>query len=276
MATYYINADTGVNSGAGGSGAPWLTLAYAIAHSSAGDTIVCQKSTAAFAWVQQTIADRIITTTALGDAIFDGAGAGFYWFCSGILTLNNLWFRNALGANYVPFFIPSDTLTMTFTGCRFSNLTTSNLSYGALIGEAGGATLGTFTFTNCEIYDFKRNSGVISYSSMFGACLSLTLNNCTAYLTATGNANVGYLFAYMAGMTITVKNLIVHNASGATVSLKSGTGATATYSYSDFYLITSSPSGTGVITSDPLFIDAPNGNFNLRPTSPCIDAGEIV
>jgi hypothetical protein len=31
-----------------------------------------------------------------------------------------------------------------------------------------------------------------------------------------------------------------------------------------------------VITTDPLFVDAANSNFNLRPTSPCIDTGVII
>jgi len=31
--------------------------------------------------------------------------------------------------------------------------------------------------------------------------------------------------------------------------------------------------GTGIITSDPMFVDAPNGNFSLQAGSPAIDAG---
>ena len=34
--------------------------------------------------------------------------------------------------------------------------------------------------------------------------------------------------------------------------------------------------GTGVITDDPLFIDGPNNDLRLQPTSPCIDTGVIV
>jgi len=32
-------------------------------------------------------------------------------------------------------------------------------------------------------------------------------------------------------------------------------------------------SGSGIIGQNPLFVDAPNGNFRLQPNSPCIDAG---
>jgi hypothetical protein len=34
------------------------------------------------------------------------------------------------------------------------------------------------------------------------------------------------------------------------------------------------PGGTGNITNDPQFVDAPAGNFRLRATSPCIDLGD--
>jgi len=40
--------------------------------------------------------------------------------------------------------------------------------------------------------------------------------------------------------------------------------------YSDFF---KAYPGLGNIFTDPLFIDIPNGNFNLQPSSPCIDMG---
>ncbi|OQB42787.1 MAG: WD domain, G-beta repeat [Candidatus Latescibacteria bacterium ADurb.Bin168] len=42
-------------------------------------------------------------------------------------------------------------------------------------------------------------------------------------------------------------------------------------SYSDFQSVYA---GTGNISADPLFVDAANGDFRLRPGSPCIDAGD--
>jgi len=49
--------------------------------------------------------------------------------------------------------------------------------------------------------------------------------------------------------------------------------ATPTFSasYSDFQSVYE---GTGNINADPLFADAANGDFRLRPGSPCIDAGD--
>jgi len=40
MAIRYVASSTGVNAGAGGLGAPWLTLSYATANAVTGDTII--------------------------------------------------------------------------------------------------------------------------------------------------------------------------------------------------------------------------------------------
>ena len=59
-------------------------------------------------------------------------------------------------------------------------------------------------------------------------------------------------------------------------------------SYPGIYSVSSTPSveycdveggtgeswfGTGCIDTDPLFVSAPSNDFNLQPTSPCVDAG---
>jgi parallel beta-helix repeat protein/predicted outer membrane repeat protein len=47
-------------------------------------------------------------------------------------------------------------------------------------------------------------------------------------------------------------------------------GSTPTVQYSD---ISGGYTGTGNISSDPLFVDQSHGNFNLQEASPCVDAG---
>jgi hypothetical protein len=42
----------------------------------------------------------------------------------------------------------------------------------------------------------------------------------------------------------------------------------------EYSCIEGSYSGTGVINSDPLFVDQAAGNYNLLPSSPCIDTGD--
>ena len=48
---YYLNADTGDDStGDGSSSTPWLTISKAHTEASSGDTIICQDSTAEYAF----------------------------------------------------------------------------------------------------------------------------------------------------------------------------------------------------------------------------------
>jgi hypothetical protein len=76
------------------------------------------------------------------------------------------------------------------------------------------------------------------------------------------------------GGVVTCKNSIFVNATG--ISFPAYTSGNGITSYSCFYSFSTTPTGTGNITSDPLFVDPSNSNFNLRATSPCIATGTLV
>jgi hypothetical protein len=46
--------------------------------------------------------------------------------------------------------------------------------------------------------------------------------------------------------------------------------------YSCYYNFVDPPAGSNNINSDPLLIDPAANNYNLSPTSPCIDAGTLI
>jgi hypothetical protein len=84
-------------------------------------------------------------------------------------------------------------------------------------------------------------------------------------------------------INVNFKNSIIYNSTGSVFDLVLNTNniLSFTTTYSDYFNISdpNSPtiiSGTGVITSDPLFIDPANNNYNLSPSSPCIDAGTLI
>ena len=59
----------------------------------------------------------------------------------------------------------------------------------------------------------------------------------------------------------------------ATATLFPGTGGTLVVSNSCVSATNYITAGSGILTNDPQFVNAPAGNFRLRATSPCVDQG---
>jgi len=77
------------------------------------------------------------------------------------------------------------------------------------------------------------------------------------------------IYASDSTANINVSNNIFWNYTGNSIVAENQ--AQVVSAYNDFeYLV----SGTGNISEDPDFLDAENGDFNLKWTSPCIDAGD--
>jgi len=293
MATYYLNADTGVDSGAGGSGAPWLTLAYAYSHSTGGDTLYFQNSTATYTFSNQTLANRTITGQSATGVVLDGGGAVVGWALQGTVTINNITVQNItkFGNQWrAVLSVSGSEVILTVNGCIFHNIETFRSDYGdGVIGSSYAQGRFNVTINGCLFYDIKLNSSGVA-GAVFGfrvmnntVASSFSVTNCTVCVTAVApNKLLGMFNFFDAGgnttlPTVTVKNTILSNQSGLTLKYEGNTiWYTLSVTYSDLYLLTSAPTGTGVITSDPLFVDPTNSNFRLRPTSPCIDTGTLV
>lgn len=283
MATKYISP-TGSNGAAGTSGAPWQTLAYAVTNTSAGDTIVCAAGTYTFT-TQTFSSSRTITgpavSSGLPTAIFNGAASSFssraVWevTSSATLTLNNLRFTNfVLGAS--GFGIggySGQTGTQVLANCCFDTISFSGNNGGILGGLNATQTI---TLSGCLFFNNLRTgsytSCVLFYLYSSGAGETFIANNVSVYQ-ASSTYPVG-LFYHNGTNTVTVKNLIAQTVSA--VAFTANSTPTWDYSYSCANNFTSVPSGSNNITSDPLFVDPSNSNFNLRPTSPCLDTGIIV
>lgn len=71
---------------------------------------------------------------------------------------------------------------------------------------------------------------------------------------------------YRAGGPITIRNSILW---GNTLEINVGAGVIATYS-----TVQGGYAGTGNTSSDPLFVDAANGNFSLQTSSLAVNTGD--
>jgi len=283
MSTFYINADVGVDSGAGGSGAPWLTLAYAITHSTTGDTIYCQNSVATYAFITQDLGtSRTLIGQSTAGVVFDGAAAQVQWSFSTSLTISYITFQNVFcstGSSQI-FYTPTTGTSLAFTSCVFRTITLYNDNvyspYGGII-SGSGSTTGNITLTNCLIDKPLSNTTDSSNNVyIFGGdgTPTITLINCTIYSNATGTSKIDFIFSRDDNtINIVLKNTVIQAVTSVDYNHQPMTN-TATYSCLNG-LTGTVPTGTGVITTDPLFVDAPNANFNLRSISPCVDSGSL-
>lgn len=305
MATVYVSptgSDSNTYAQAQSRATPWLTIGKCNTSATTGDTIVCLSGTHTWATVAFTKSFTIqadvnptggVSVAATWNTIFDGAGAGVIWRISGqTLSITGIEFKNQISAdNSEVFGTNANSCTLTATNCKFTDIQTSAGNFGGassalfFCNTNTGGILFNLTCQNCTFQNVRRASGSLGIlNTIFGSrsasnAHSVTFTNCVFYLPE-ATYPLQALFNVAASNTITLafKNNIVHTNSAVRWIVTSGAAFYASsVTYSDLYNMASSPTlGTGAITSDPLFVDATVGNYNLRPTSPCIATGTMI
>jgi hypothetical protein len=189
-------------------------------------------------------------------------GGGTYIRQSSPTFIDVTWENNAGGAfgGAIDMF---NTCNPTFTRCTFRSNTATRAGGVEVFGNCQP------TFTNCL---FANNT-----AGNQGAGGLLVASNSTATLrhcTFVGNSTTGSGSAILTNQSTTrLFNSIVYfnTTNGSTAAQLVGTTTTVTYS-----CIQNTTAGTGNITADPQFVDRLAGDYQLRDTSPCIDAANAA
>lgn len=294
MTTVYLSttgSDSNTYAQAQNPATPWATIAKCNTSATSGDTI--SVAAGVYTWLAQTFTKNftIVGAGAL-TTIFDAGGvtANKAWSAWSTLSISGITFRNngipATGATGIFGAGAAITSAISFSNCIFKSLypydaegTYSQGIFNNAGATASGGAVAQYTFNACLFCDFVSN-GTGGYLFAAGGTAGgggsrAAFTNCSLYIDSTGYTKLSALCQLaQAAHTASFTNCAFKVVVSTPVSVI-GSG-THTASYSAFSGFTVVPTGTGVITSDPLFVDAPNGNFNLRPTSPCIDTGTIV
>ena len=157
-------------------------------------------------------------------------------------------------------------------------LTGNRATYAGVSGSAYGGGTYNSTLNNCILAgNVASTSGTRDPSHAYGGgAYGGVLNNCTLV------GNTASLITYVGQTYSTDRTANGGGVYGGTLNncivwgnsfILRGTGhnhINCTFSYS---CTTPSPGGTGNITSDPLFMDFANGDYRLKPHSPCVNKG---
>ena len=203
-----------------------------------------------------TINDCIITKNASdwGGGVYCADSSAIFTNCS--ITENEGAWGGGIRCSY-------DT-DAAFINCDISN----NTAYYGFGGGGINCYEAYPTLINCTITDNSSdaNGGGMTFTSSLS---NVTIINCTV---SNNTADEGGGIELSWDGYATVINTIFWGNTATTIGdeIHVEGGSSIDITYSD---ILGSYTGTGNIDSDPLFVDAVNGDYHLQAGSPCIDAG---
>jgi hypothetical protein len=278
MATVYFFNGTQSGTADGSYADPYdlSSLATQESASSSGDVFIFKDGTYALG------ADRTFSGGAGisyqaesdGGVIFDANGNHFVFGVSDTVgatvdfSLSGFDFIDFANGNNHAFFIKMDiNNTVTFNRCLIENQTSA--AAGGIIGKATTAEHMNVVFNQCVLDISSTAGGAEAFrdqNATSAGLASLTLNGCTLKHSTGGTSNI-----FDRTGTTVIKNTILY---GGNSGISLGSFSSLTESYNCYYNVNQSADpANNIIVDDPQFVDSTTGDYRLRPSSPCINAG---
>jgi hypothetical protein len=300
VATYYINASTGNDTtGSGTAGSPWLTVSKAHTMASDGDTVVLQSTSSTYNHTSALTFTKSLTIQGEEDdasgAVIDGGlsatiGTWLLNTANKLLTIKNLTFQNIInwdsGYGILKIGAASGTTEIALENCIFKS--TNQLGAGGVFAASDAAAV-IYRLKNVLIDNVHSNAATGSIFQFTGSSSGskyVYIQNSTLYNNRSSNY-VKYVFynSTFLNRNVYLTNAIVRDEHEAVLftnnEIDGGGGGTLSIEYScvsglDTGTYSPPTLDTGSISSNPLFVDPGNSNFNLRPTSPCLNTGTLI
>jgi len=290
MAIFYIATNGSDSTGDGSESSPWFNLFYAADSSNSGtsDTIIVKNGT-----YTQTVGanslslnNRHIRSESLdpNSTILDFTGLNTQRISgTSEAKIEGIRFQNmqvTVGSSRGVF---NDFNGEYIKNCIFQRITGTD----GPRGRGGSFHSGSTRYQSCIFIDCWSNSSNTSDGGIFSSTndgYDFDLVNCTIYFNANNIPAERFMPVAVIHMgdggsnrSATVSNTIVL-IDGGTISkfaeIRNGNGTVNT-TYSCLHNANYTDGETAVITDDPLLVDSVNGDFRLRPTSPCIGTGVL-
>ena len=277
MTTYYISPTGDDVTGDGSSSNPWATVLHFLQNCASGDELICKNGIYTAETVTQSYFNKTVTISgeSTEGVIFDAGGGVAYWQLNDgdfTITLNDLVFDNYDNSSMNASVFACRT-ELTLNRCIFRNITVYDTGFGGgLFGFSNWnltGTGGTFIMNSCVLHNITSLDGLHGVFHTSVRAVPFVITN-----SVFNECNVIFKKNSVEAIEPIITNCIFR--SSVSKLFTSNDAGIWTISYTDTYNYTSVPAGLNNITSDPLFVDALNGNFNLRPTSPCISAGTLI
>lgn len=244
MATRYVDT-AGTDSGAGGVGAPWKTLTYALANATSGDTISVNAGTYTEATASTPDMITLAQATADGKTLTIQTTSGSADVTFSTASTTNCMIRSGVWAS---------TSSFTFTNIKFIPSVSLGAagSHGVINTTATGSAAVSLIFSGCTFDSASHDSRLWREGSSHTNCI-YSFTNCTwnaSACTVAGVAPVSFANSYdsvtMTGNTVTgnTQNVVTVGKSGAAPI------TTATFTNNTF---TSSTLAGGAITRELVF-----------------------